>query len=394
MEMFHKWNNMALTNDIQNNKKNEKLILFEWIKKNGKKRLNDVEPISHYFNKYYKNYIVEKKIKICDYTLKYNYFKNLKNIYMRDEIKFKLVLSSLFDLNKKFFEDIKVKIRYEFEGISEYYKNSVISLCSFLCEIYKTCDKNYNKKMNLNDGKYRYHDCLIKIYTDCNETMEIACEFNEKSHTREYDNYRKKSMKLPLIKIEPCQKYDEETINIYIKKLIDDIILESAHLNADKTLYAKYLLSNRSKILYDDISLLINCIDANKFIFDDIINLCKIPVRNQNKLKDFLLENNILKQKNKGKIYYSKDEDDNYFLDKNNFYDFLLIGYKRKINTNFYDLLKIYNNGTQALIDASDKINYIINENRIKLENVIIFIEEILEKPIKKLLNMILKIKA
>jgi hypothetical protein len=362
------------------NDKNIYNIILSYIKNNYNNRYIDIEPLIYFYNKYYSDYTETCSIKICDQNFEYVIFENIKNIKLRDEIRFKMILYTMYLSVKKIIKDLfNVDIQCHFEKYSSIYKENKDKFIS-------TLESKSGIKIIYNN-KYRVHDCLLIIEHN-EKKYEIACEFNEKTHTNEYDENRSKSLKIPLVSLfVRHQGETQEDISNYIKKIIMDIIYKSCALIKNKSYIAKLLVCEEmDEDNYHTLSLLIDCCNVDIFKFDDLLILYRFDINNQIELKDFLIENNILNDDDTNdpqKATYFINEEDEYYFDNNEFKK-LTICMNSNLSINYKLILNIFMDSQAALLKAAEMLLIKDEQNRIDAPHISGYMNEITMKPIEE----------
>jgi len=361
-ELEHLYNSKFKENE--KNKKTKEII-ENYIITNKKNRFIDIKPIIYLYETYYDSYYEKIKFKICDIKINFNFYKDIEKLKLRDEIKFKMTLKSYIS-NIKNMEEIfgenekKIITSIEFEStLKKYY------------EIKKKFTDFFNKKINKNNRK---HDAIITLELNGNYS-EIACEFNEYHHKREYDKYREDMTKLIADDLLCCKEYNSKNILYFMKKLNEIIFYQICLLSDNHILVAKFLLNNeceQNNVNYEKISLMVDCLEKKKFNFDEIKFLYQIDSLEQENFKNLLLKNNILTKKNdKIKVKYEKDDDGIYYLTFDEFKKFSRIIIKKEISPCSNEILDIWQNGICALMEASKKVISYGKKNKINTPEAI-----------------------
>lgn len=390
MSFYDEWND-ELKNKIKILEEENNLIddsvytnLIEYIKTHNN-RFIDIKPIKYFYATYYPENIVKKQFKICDLTFEYLNYYSIPDIDVRDEIKYKLILESLYNLNKNIIEKkFNVKLVFELEGVSD---------------IYRECRDNFINDINednqyiiSNCKKYRQHDVLLSIIDNSNNKYQIGCEFNETHHTKEYDSNRKITSKIPLMKLFIRKQETKETMIQHIKNIMRDIIFKCCAINNDKTFIAKLLMTEKLsdenyEMEYDMISLLLNCFKNDCFKFSELYELFQFRVSEQDEIKEFLIENNILNNDDSDDpnlATYQIDDDGEYFFDEEQF-AILMSLITDDISDNYKKILRTFLRSQKALLEAADLLLEKERSNRIDQKNLSSFINEITSTGIKQL---------
>jgi len=356
-------------------------VLLEYVQRNN--RFIDLRPIVYFYEEFYPKLIREMSIKICDMDFRYNVYLKIKNVEIRDEIRYKLMLYSLYKNNKTIFTDkFNVKIKFEKEHYSDIYKDSKDNFIKLL--------QNLTDKKVVYNNKYRFHDYLITISYN-NDAFQIACEFNEFHHTEEYDNNRSETSKIPLVSLHVRKQGETNNANIYIGKIIKDIIYKSCALTNNNAFIAKMLMNEElDEEQYDRMVLLIDCIANNRFNLTDISSLFLLQMVTDEDIVNFLNENELLNntEEQNDKITYYIDKDNIYYLDNEQFEKLVLL-FNSDLSQNYKEILGIYIKGQKALLRATELLLQKENDHKIDMKNISSFISDITSKPIKEIIEKI-----
>jgi len=358
-------------------------LLVKYIKDNNKNRFVDIEPIIYLYNKYHSNLVKEYSIKICDETYKFKTFGPIDTIQIRDEIRFKMCLKTLYSSVKRIIKDkFNIRIIYEFEKHSDVYKSCKDYFVANLESITQK-EVSYNKK-------YRIHDCLFTL-TNGNDKFQIACEYNERSHSNEYDDNRKVSLKIPLVSLFVRKQGEtQQNISQYIKQIINDIVYKCCALSDDNTYVAKLLMWNQlDEEQFELMTTLLNCIHDDYFDFLTLNTLFSLDQCDQEEIKQLLIEKGIMntdneEDDNKTTSYITEEGD--YYFDNIQFEKFILL-MNTDLSCNYTNILSIYVKGQKALLQATKMLLEKEKTTKVDTDNIKSFIKEITLNPIKEILN-------
>ena len=388
-KFYVSWNSALVQQFEAENKLDEtktKEIIVDYIKKNKKNRFIDIKPIFYVYENFYKNNMIVRNIKICNIEFVFSVFANTEDFELRDEIKFKLMLESLYMFNiSKFKNEFDVDIAFEYEKYSD---------------VYKKCKDEYIKRIKkIEDNivlrsSYRVHDCVITIAND-SDKYQLACEYNEDHHTDEYDDNREKTMKIPLLSFHVKKNGDDN--NTYIKRLLVDIIQKCCTICDNNVFLAKMLIlenteDNETEIEYEMLSELLDCIKREKFPLNMINYIFRFSVGNssQSEFRKYLVNQDILNKKNEydnKKVSYEIDSKNTYYLDSTQFRKFMTL-IDKNICRNYTDILNLYLTGQKALLQATDEILKMEKNNKIDIDNYVGFMNEITIKPLKRVIKI------
>ena len=372
----------------RNSNDNDKIkeILINYTIKHKKDKTVCCEPIIYLYHKFYPDNVETSIIKIYDLKFYIEIYENISNVKLRPEIKYKMMCLSLYFRNIDIFKNNNI-----FSNVSITFE------CEKYSELYKICKDNFIEDLrNISDinisynNKYRYHDILITVRSDNGNICQIGCEYNEPHHTDEYDSNRRLTSKIPLVSLHIRKQDDRKKISLetHFKKILEDILYKTCSLTNNNTFIAKLILYNENNDdMNDSLSLLIDCQNDNYFRFQSIIRLFKFDYDDQDDLKSFLIENEIMnddENDDENKVSYYTDNDNNYYLDKEQF-KMLMKLLNDELSGNWKNILNIYIDSLDALLRASGKINKMEKNNRIDAKNIVGFIHDITFKAINEL---------
>lgn len=365
-------------------------VLESYICNNIKNRYMDISPVKYFYDNYFHHLTQNICEKIIDIEFTYTLYFPIEDIPLRNEMRYKLTLYSLFQNNRKFLEEtFNVNISCEFEKSSDVYKDTRDNFTSFIAEQFNTKEYPYKK--------YREHDCLFTIKND-QDVYQIACEYNEEHHCDEYDMNRKKSLKIPLTSMFVRKEGEyETTIESYIKSIFIEKIYKCCALSNNRKLLAKLCIFEKTtKSKYDEMSdqlnMLLNCLDNNYFSFLDLWGLLMLnKQRDQDEILQLFIENDIMyledEETDEDKISYYINDDGEYYIDNKQFKTFMKLLEGSDICNGYRQILGIYLESLEALLGASERLLEKEKESKIDTENISSFIQEIIYKPIKDMME-------
>jgi hypothetical protein len=294
-----------------------------------------------------------------------------------------MCLKTLYTSVKRIIKDkFKVTIICEFEKYSDVYKYCKDDFIKNL-EYISEKEISYNKK-------YRIHDCLFTLTND-GDKYQIACEYNERSHSSEYDDNRKVSLKIPLVSLF-VRKQGEKQQNItqYLKLIVNDIVYKCCALTDDNTYVAKLLMWEQlDEEQYELMTTLLNCIHDDYFDFLTLNSFFALEQHDQEEIKTLLIDNGIMNNDNEedeNKATYYLAENGDYYFDNIQFEKYILL-MNTELSRNYTNILSIYIKGQKALLQATKMLLDKEKTVKVDTDNIKSFIKEISINPIKEILT-------